>query len=161
MHTVFTPGKAPENYNFEEYCPHCDSCVPVLIDEQEHTCYEVTCPVCGQKLMLCTLCNWDSEETDRPHFCDWSPANGCYRQIFTIETYPPMFSDYGNHVENEEYDDTLLWFSVPKQWALKWITADGTTFDEFMSTYTWDMTFEMYQDATAEKVIISEEIKDR
>lgn len=163
MHTVFAPGKAPENYNFEETCPHCDSCVPVLIDEQKHTCYEVTCPVCGQKMMLCTLCLWDNEDSNDPlpDNCDWSPVNGCHRQLFTIETYPPMMSDYENQIENPDYDDTIRVFSVPKPWVMKWLNQNDYTLDEFMSTYTWDDTFRMYEDATAEKVIISEEIKDR
>jgi len=91
MHTVYTPGTVPGNYNFEEPCPHCDSYVPVLIDEQEHTCYEVTCPVCGQKLMLCTLCHWDDEESDDPKGCDWSPCNGCCRKLPIIK---PKLKEY-------------------------------------------------------------------
>lgn len=83
MHKLFKPGNAPENYNFEEWCPHCDSPIPVIIDD---SCFEyaVTCPVCDRQMMLCTLCRWDFED-DHPTapkgqcYCDWSEKDGCYR----------------------------------------------------------------------------------
>lgn len=80
---------------------------------------------------------------------------------FTIETYPPMFSDYDNYIENEDYDDTIRVFSVPKQWAVDWIKHSGYTLDEFLQEYTWDETYEMYEDANSEAVIISEWIEER
>lgn len=66
MHTGYKPCSIPvDSYNFEEYCPLCDSYIPVRIDNDDHKNYEIVCPVCGQRLMLCTLCHWDG------HDCDW------------------------------------------------------------------------------------------
>lgn len=79
MHKVVEQS---ETYNFEEFCPECNSYIAIQIDENEHKNYEVTCPVCKRALMLCTLCKWDYQDvfggTDYP--CDWDKHNGCYRQ---------------------------------------------------------------------------------
>lgn len=79
MHIAVASG---EDYNFEEYCSDCDTTIPVRIDNNEHSCYEIICPSCGKKVMLCTLCKWDYLDTfggyDYP--CDWSEESGCYRQ---------------------------------------------------------------------------------
>ena len=80
MHKAYKPGEAPKDYNFEEMCPHCDEFIPIVIDDDDATSYEVICPVCGEKMMLCTLCHWDAEEDENPHDCDWCPAHGCYRK---------------------------------------------------------------------------------
>ena len=83
MHKLFKPGTEPTNYNFEETCPHCDSAIPVIIDDSCFE-YQFNCPVCGEKMMLCTLCAWDFED-DHPTapkgqcYCDWSKEYGCYR----------------------------------------------------------------------------------
>lgn len=76
MHRVFKPEEAPKDYNFEEICPHCDTPLPVVIDEDEEVEYEVTCPVCGNRIMLCTLCTWDG----MPKECDWTKEDGCFRK---------------------------------------------------------------------------------
>ena len=76
MHKVFKPDEAPEDYNFEEYCPHCDECIPVIIDDKCFS-YEMKCPVCGKTLMLCTLCQMDNENAD----CDYHDGTCCKRGI--------------------------------------------------------------------------------
>lgn len=80
MHSVYYPGKAPKEYDQEEYCPHCDSTIPVVIDQDDFEHYEFTCPVCGEKLMLCTLCNDDQDGG-----CDWTEEYGCFRMRKGIE----------------------------------------------------------------------------
>lgn len=77
-HKAYKPGHAPANYNFEEYCSICDTEIPIVIDENEFKNYAVTCPECGAKLMLCTLCRWD-QETNNPR-CDWTAEHGCFRE---------------------------------------------------------------------------------
>lgn len=81
MHKTYEPGKAPDDYNFEEYCPYCDSMIPVVIDEAEERRYATTCPVCGEQLMLCTLCQWDQmdENHNAPGDCDFHDAT-CSRR---------------------------------------------------------------------------------
>lgn len=81
MHRLFRPDQAPEDYNFEEACPHCDSMIPVLLDDDCFD-YEATCPVCGKQMKLCTICMWDQENTgeDAPGDCDWTRDHGCWRQ---------------------------------------------------------------------------------
>ena len=80
MHQVYKPGTAPKKYNFEEYCPWCDEGIPVVIDDVDFEHYEFKCPVCGHKLMLCTLCHWDQEDGDGTHGCDWDKkSDTCMR----------------------------------------------------------------------------------
>lgn len=82
MHKVFKPGETPKDYNFEEMCPECGNYIPVLVDNDEAICYQVSCPVCGYEMMLCTLCRWDQEEEEgfTDHKCDWSQERGCFRR---------------------------------------------------------------------------------
>lgn len=71
-------------YNFEEQCPQCDNSIPIEIDYFEHDCYEINCPACGYRMMLCTLCYWDQEDEDDfdgEYKCDWTEKNGCYRKL--------------------------------------------------------------------------------
>ncbi len=72
MHKVYKPGEAPAGYNFEEYCPRCDQYIPVVVDDDEFTGYDQVCPVCGKRLMLCTLCHDDNGDV-----CDWTEKHGC------------------------------------------------------------------------------------
>lgn len=80
---------------------------------------------------------------------------------FVIETYPPMLSDYDNDVENENYDNEIRVFAVPRDWALKWILDFGMTLEDWLDDYTWDDTFQMYSDAVSEEVLIRETIEPR
>ena len=75
MNKVYKPGEAPTEYDFEEYCPYCDNAIPVVIDQTDYEHYQFKCPVCGHKLMLCTLCYDDQEETGAFHNCDWNPSD--------------------------------------------------------------------------------------
>lgn len=69
---VFKPGEAPENYSFEEYCPWCESMIPVIWgDSPEKEQYQFTCPECGHKLMICSACAYDDGFS---HYCDWDPV---------------------------------------------------------------------------------------
>ena len=80
----------------------------------------------------------------------------------TFDTYPPMFIDYGEFIENDRYDDTLRWFVVPKLWAVDFISRFfGMKFEEFMRNYTWDDTFQMYECAMQDNQIVSDYIMDR
>ena len=70
IHT-YKPGEVkPDDYDFEEYCPHCDSFIPVRTYSTDE--YETVCPVCGKRLMLCTLCRDVFGDT-----CDWNDKNDC------------------------------------------------------------------------------------
>lgn len=81
MHKAYKPGMEPSDYNFEEYCPHCDSSIPVKVDNDEAIRYDLICPVCGKQLMLCTLCMWDQQETENaPGDCDFHDGT-CFRRI--------------------------------------------------------------------------------
>ena len=59
--------------------------------ENECFDYEITCPVCGEKMMLCTLCMWDQEGTgeDAPGDCDWTEEYGCFRKKPTPKISKP------------------------------------------------------------------------
>lgn len=74
MHKLYRMGDEPKDYDFAEYCPHCESFTAVVIDQEDKEHYEFKCPHCGERLMLCTLCQLDHGNT-----CDWCHAKGCSR----------------------------------------------------------------------------------
>lgn len=82
MHLAY--AEAPSTgYNFEEMCPHCGNWIAIVIDDADFEHYEVTCPVCGERMMLCTLCHWDQSDANEPDRCDWCKEKGCYRKGVT------------------------------------------------------------------------------
>lgn len=76
-------------------------------------------------------------------------------ETIVFVTYPPMTLDDGS--VNENYDDELREFEVPKEWVTRWLNGD-TTLEELMNTYTWDESYFLYQDAVADHVVISDVI---
>ena len=42
----------------------------------------------------------------------------------TYATYPDMFLDYDEMLENSNYDNELREFTVPTQWATAWIRRE-------------------------------------
>lgn len=58
MHKVYKPSECPNDYNYEETCPHCDNDIPVVIDNDCFD-YHTVCPICGKPMMLCGLCRMD------------------------------------------------------------------------------------------------------
>lgn len=57
-------------YHVEEQCPNCSSMIAVNVDEKL-THLETKCPVCGKKMMICSMCDRN---------CDWTPAGCCMDQ---------------------------------------------------------------------------------
>lgn len=55
-----------------EYCPHCDKEQSLLWDAGKDG-YEIYCPTCGEKIMLCSVC----DEFDA---CDWREDSGCKKR---------------------------------------------------------------------------------
>jgi len=67
-----------KTYDVEEYCPYCDEMIPIIIDLGcDH--FWITCPHCGRKTMLCSVC----PDVDR---CDWNPDTGCHKDDHEDET---------------------------------------------------------------------------
>lgn len=56
-----------------EVCPHCDREV-VLYWNVEEDGYEINCPYCGKKMMLCSECQ------ARNSCCNWNGNFGCYQK---------------------------------------------------------------------------------
>lgn len=53
-------------YIVTEGCPHCDTEVSVVWKPEEDG-YEIYCPKCGTKIMLCSECPYLQDEGR----CDW------------------------------------------------------------------------------------------
>ena len=54
------------SFEVYEYCPHCDTEVGVIWNVESDG-YEIYCPNCGEKIMLCTMC---------PNIDRWIGATG-------------------------------------------------------------------------------------
>lgn len=86
-------------------------------------------------------------------FCNREPDEN----TFTAFTFPDVYIDYENEIENENYDNEIKAFSVPKDWATAWArTTCGITLDEFRNEYTYDDTAQMLDDAYDQGVLIEE-----
>ena len=80
----------------------------------------------------------------------------------TFDTYPDMFTDYENLIENERYDDEKRLFTVPAAWAINWVSKEcSMDMKDFCSWFTWDITYQMYTDAVIDGVLVSEQIVER
>lgn len=77
-------------------------------------------------------------------------------------TYPPMMEDYERGIENVEYDHQLRSFEVPVWWAVDFIFITWRmSLEEFLEVYTWDDTYDMYEQAYNDGIIVREEIIER
>lgn len=56
-------------YLVTECCPHCDTESTLMWSVEEHG-YEIYCPVCGKKIMLCSMCGHHND-------CGWTEEAGC------------------------------------------------------------------------------------
>lgn len=81
------------------------------------------------------------------------------RDVIRFDTYPDMFTDYENMIENKNYDHEHRVFEVPRDWALKWIDENTHYEDGFWNEYTYDDTMQMYEDALRAGALISETIE--
>ena len=68
------PDKPVGPFNVEEYCPFCDTDIPILFDLDDPENITTTCPVCGNILMICTMCPTRS-------ICNYTDAAGCRHNI--------------------------------------------------------------------------------
>ena len=85
--------------------------------------------------------------------------NNASHETITYGTYPDMFTDYENMIENEDYDIQMREITVPTAWAKEWVQEHcDMSLDEYENEYTWDDSIQMYEDAKAEGVLISTEI---
>lgn len=56
----------------------------------------------------------------------------------------------------DEYCEThITWFTVPTTWAIDWILDYYENIGEFLSEYTWDDTYYMWDNAITDGVILN------
>lgn len=60
-----------------EMCPHCGEENTVEWDVEKDG-YEIVCPNCDEKMMLCDACTHSDD--NKSGFCDWSKETGCFRK---------------------------------------------------------------------------------
>ena len=81
---------------------------------------------------------------------------------YTYDTYPPMFTDYEAGIENENYDNEVLMFTVPADWATEFIRKNfHMTVIRFGMEYDWDGTLQIHEAAVLEGVLRKEWIAER
>ncbi len=64
--------KANEAPIVVEWCPHCENEIEMKYDVDKQG-FQVHCPFCGEKVMLCDECFGKTEGK-----CGWSEENGCH-----------------------------------------------------------------------------------
>lgn len=89
---------------------------------------------------------------------DWHENEADYE---TFYTYPDCYYSDGYKLTDEEYDNNLCSFRVPKDWLDKWLSAEGFTLEEFRRVFTYDSTYIMFQEAKADGVIIDKRLEPR
>ena len=71
-HVAYDPRQplgVNDRYDIEEPCPECGELIAVKVDEEDKRFF-VNCPVCGHKMMLCSLCDTST--------CNWKQGSGCH-----------------------------------------------------------------------------------
>ena len=77
----------------------------------------------------------------------------------TYDTYPNTMLDYDKCIENPNYDNECRIFTVPKAWAENWIHKNfNESIDVFDNEFTYDDSYQMYEQALHDGVLIEEHI---
>lgn len=88
-------------------------------------------------------------------------ANTIIYKKFRVETYPEVFIDYKNKIENPNYDDTLKVFTVPEAWLIRTLEEEEFTIDWFINQSDWDDSLWVYNKAYEEGVLLEEHVEYR
>ena len=80
----------------------------------------------------------------------------------TLDTYPDQFTSFDEFIESDDYDNTQRLFTVPLAWLADYvINIWHMVLDDFFKNCTWDDTWQLYEMAKAEGVLVSERIVKR
>lgn len=76
-----------------------------------------------------------------------------------FDTFIP-FDD--KHYDDDNYFDThIMLFEVPLDWVERYLEGIGYTIESFNDEYTWDDTWQMYESACVDDVIVYENVVER
>ena len=105
-----------------ERCSECDNEV-ILQWDTEIDGFEIACPYCGEKLMLCDECQHTILEDGEVHDCDWcadtKTCHRCKSEIAKLEKQ-----------EQEAFERCLLQKKAHERYKLYWCVAHGVTIAE-------------------------------
>lgn len=105
-----------------EYCSECENEV-ILHWDTEVDGFEVVCPYCGKKLMLCDECRHTVCEDGEPHDCDWcDKSQTCHRCRSGIEAKKKR--------DQRDFERQLLQKKAHERYKLYWCMTHGVTIDE-------------------------------
>lgn len=105
-----------------EYCSECENEVVMQWDTDADG-FEIVCPYCGKKLMLCDECQHTVCEDGEPHNCDWDKARGeCHRCKSRIAAEQKR--------QQEDFERRLLQKKAHERYKLYWCMTHGITIDE-------------------------------
>lgn len=76
-----------------EVCPHCDGEITIQWDVEKDG-YQISCPYCGNKIMLCDACKHSDDNPEQK--CDWCEQYNCFRK----PKNPPLIHVIGKMIEN-------------------------------------------------------------
>lgn len=60
-----------------EVCPYCDREITLRWNVEQDG-YQITCPYCGNKIMLCDACMHSDDNPEQK--CDWCEEYNCFRK---------------------------------------------------------------------------------
>lgn len=132
-----------------EYCPECENEV-VLQWDTDADGFEIVCPYCGKKLMLCDECQHTVCEDGEPHDCDWDKACGeCHRCKSRIarEEAELIKASERSKVRRAAYEKFKLW------WCMRHGVSMAAIFSvaaEFNANDAGDLTAENIDDFLSE-----------
>lgn len=64
-----------------EVCPYCNNEISMRWDV-ERDGYQINCPFCGEKIMLCDACRHSDDNPEQK--CDWCEQRNCFRKPKSI-----------------------------------------------------------------------------
>lgn len=132
-----------------EYCSECENEVILQWDTEEDG-FEIVCPYCGKKLMLCDECQHTVCEDGEPHDCDWDETCGeCHRCKCRIaaEEAELVKKSERSKVRRAAYERFKLWWCMSHGVTMAAIFSVAA---EFVAKDAGDMTAENIDDFLSE-----------
>lgn len=105
-----------------EYCAECENEV-ILQWDTEVDGFEIVCPYCGAKLMLCDECQHAVCENGEPQDCDWCDETKCCHRCKSVIAEEEKRLQW-------DLDRRLLQKTAHERYKLYWCMTHSITIDE-------------------------------
>lgn len=99
-----------------EVCPYCSNEISMRWNV-ERDGYQINCPFCGKKIMLCNACRHSDDNPEQK--CDWSEEYNCFRKPKAVAFLTVLKQKLEKYYKDgiKDWDEILSLFK--KEYATK------------------------------------------